>query len=59
MTRALRIASLFQLVGWGLVIFWIADVTPHKSPRALIIGIICILAAIPFVIINNKYRSRY
>jgi len=57
MTRALRIASLFQLVGWGLVIFWIADVTPHKSPKALIIGIICILAAIPFVIIDkNKYR---
>lgn len=56
MTRALRIASLFQLVGWGLVIFWIGDANPHKSPNELIIGIVCIFAAIPFVFINNKYR---
>lgn len=59
MTRALRIASVLQGVGWLLIIFWIGDNSPEKTNTGLAFGITSLLFSIPFVFIHNRFGRRY
>ena len=57
MTRALRIAAILQVVGWWQLITWFTDET--REPKSLVIGLIFLLVALPFVRIDKKYKRRF